>query len=217
MGQAKTKTLNDKEKRFVEEYLVDRNAARAAFDAGVSLAQERIGFYVYFLIDPRDGEIFYIGKGSGNRASHHVNEWKSGRTCNAPKVARIADIKADGCDVIEAIFRCGLSEQRAFQKERELILALADAGLTNIAQGVLTDEEVDRARAELLLSRLKSFERWNREMRPSVRDWVESQYGTTKAFYDLFVDRVKEFAGNPPPRYITAVLKSFKENQTGLS
>jgi hypothetical protein len=26
-------------------------------------------FYVYALIDPRDGEVFYVGKGCGSRAS----------------------------------------------------------------------------------------------------------------------------------------------------
>ena len=32
---------------------------------------EKIGFYVYRLLDPRNGETFYVGKGKGNRVFNH--------------------------------------------------------------------------------------------------------------------------------------------------
>lgn len=32
---------------------------------------EKLGFYVYRLIDPRNGETFYVGKGYGNRVFAH--------------------------------------------------------------------------------------------------------------------------------------------------
>ncbi len=33
---------------------------------------ERIGpFYVYLLVDPRNGEVFYVGKGTGARPLAH--------------------------------------------------------------------------------------------------------------------------------------------------
>ncbi len=37
---------------------------------------EDLKFYVYRLIDPRNGETFYVGKGVGNRVFHHMNSAK---------------------------------------------------------------------------------------------------------------------------------------------
>jgi hypothetical protein len=34
-------------------------------------AAEKIGLYVYRLIDPRNGHTFYVGKGKGNRVFQH--------------------------------------------------------------------------------------------------------------------------------------------------
>ncbi|AHI27618.1 hypothetical protein H845_3717 (plasmid) [Komagataeibacter xylinus E25] len=33
---------------------------------------EQIGYYVYRLVDPRNGETFYVGKGKGNRVFQHA-------------------------------------------------------------------------------------------------------------------------------------------------
>ena len=33
---------------------------------------ESLGNYVYRLIDPRNGETFYVGKGKGNRVFQHA-------------------------------------------------------------------------------------------------------------------------------------------------
>ena len=35
---------------------------------------EQLNYYVYRLIDPRDGKTFYVGKGKGNRVFAHVND-----------------------------------------------------------------------------------------------------------------------------------------------
>ena len=35
---------------------------------------EKIEYYVYRLIDPRNGQTFYVGKGKGNRVFAHVHD-----------------------------------------------------------------------------------------------------------------------------------------------
>jgi hypothetical protein len=42
---------------------------RDGFPAGVA---EQLKWYVYRLIDPRNGETFYVGKGQGNRIFAHA-------------------------------------------------------------------------------------------------------------------------------------------------
>ncbi|CDF99459.1 Putative uncharacterized protein [Avibacterium paragallinarum JF4211] len=32
---------------------------------------EKIGYYIYCLVDPRNQNIFYVGKGKGNRVFQH--------------------------------------------------------------------------------------------------------------------------------------------------
>lgn len=41
------------------------------FSKGVT---DKLGYYVYRLIDPRNGQTFYVGKGKGNRVFDHVND-----------------------------------------------------------------------------------------------------------------------------------------------
>ena len=42
---------------------------KEAFRLGVV---EQLQYYVYRLIDPRDGQTFYVGKGKNNRIFSHI-------------------------------------------------------------------------------------------------------------------------------------------------
>lgn len=119
-------------------------------------------FYVYVLIDPRDHEIFYVGKGSGNRHAAHLKEWKAGRVVNADKFARIGEIVQSGNEPISKIVMDGLQERRAFAEEAILIAKLGIANLTNMAMGGDPDHERRKmvVWAERMIPRIKCFKHW---------------------------------------------------------
>lgn len=101
---------------------------------------EELGYYVYSLVDPRDGKIFYIGKGQGNRVFQH-SEAALQENGESLKLVLIREIIASGRRVVHYILRHNLSEKEAFQIESVLIDLLTypkfniESVLTNIVSG----------------------------------------------------------------------------------
>lgn len=97
---------------------------------------EKIGNYVYRLIDPRNGETFYVGKGKGNRIFQHA-EGALKETDNEDRISiknqRILDIKNDGLQVIHVIHRHEIPDESIFEVEAAVIDAYP--GLSNIQGG----------------------------------------------------------------------------------
>ena len=96
------------------------------------------GFYVYALIDPRNNQVFYIGKGIGNRVfSHEIESGKSPKSEKA-KLKRIQEIEAAGFDVKRVIVNWSMTESEAFAAEAALINMLSFLSadmLTNAVAG----------------------------------------------------------------------------------
>ena len=80
---------------------------------------EKIGHYVYGLMDPLSKEYFYIGKGSGNRVFSHVRQ-KIRQKDIDPKFDIIERLKEFGGPEI-IILRHGLSEYQALLIESTII------------------------------------------------------------------------------------------------
>lgn len=95
---------------------------------------ERLRTYVYRLIDPRNGETFYVGKGLGNRVFAHMRA-EQGPEDNEidNKIKRIREIRLAGFEVAHVIHRHGMDDVAAFHVEAALIDAYP--GLTNVAGG----------------------------------------------------------------------------------
>lgn len=81
---------------------------------------EKLGFYVYGLIDPDTDKIFYIGKGTGNRVFMHVKDAIEGDESSL-KLNKIRDILSQNKIVNHIILRSGLKENEAFEIESTLI------------------------------------------------------------------------------------------------
>lgn len=101
---------------------------------------EHLKYYVYRLIDPRDGQTFYVGKGKGNRIFSHIYDEQVSKESDltSDKIQRIRDIKSSGLEVFHIIHRHALDEQTAFEVEGALIDAYL--GLSNIQNGAGNSE-----------------------------------------------------------------------------
>ncbi|MCZ4237535.1 hypothetical protein O4H25_11765 [Staphylococcus equorum] len=104
-------------------------------------------FYVYCLIDPRNGECFYVGKGKGNRVFKHKEDAQKHllyediykeENKNNLKFNKINEICSNDTNVLGYIISYGLTESEAFSAENVLInfLNLTNkTTLTNMING----------------------------------------------------------------------------------
>lgn len=109
---------------------------------------ENLNYYVYYLKDPRNGEVFYIGKGLGNRIFNHIacaDEF----VLESEKLDRIREIKSSNNLVQHFVVRHGLSEKESFEIEAALIDFIGISNLSNIQgghyssdYGIKTTEEI---------------------------------------------------------------------------
>ena len=107
---------------------------REHFPPGVA---KRLGWYVYRLIDPRNGETFYVGKGRGDRVFDHVRsalaETEDEDAADL-KLQRIKDIASAGLAVGHVVHRHNIEDEDvALQIEAALIDAYP--GTTNKVGG----------------------------------------------------------------------------------
>lgn len=95
---------------------------------------EKLHYYVYFLQDPRNDEVFYVGKGIGNRVFNHLN-CAIDTDDETEKLERIREIVKLGHEVKHFILRHGLTEEMAFEVEASLIDFIGMNNLSNLQGG----------------------------------------------------------------------------------
>lgn len=132
---------------------------------------DQLGCYVYRLIDPRDGQTFYVGRGQGNRVYDHIkgalkhsretfqddeNDASDFSDEVSDKIAQIKEIIGSGLKVIHIIQRYGLDEKEA--KEVEAALIDCFPGLTNIQSGYAAERGVSNAKTLQEILSAKPFD-----------------------------------------------------------
>jgi hypothetical protein len=142
-------------------------------------------YYVYGLVDPRTGAVFYVGKGSGRRMYQHEVDAKAGRISNGAKHARIIGILQSGERIQYHTFRANTTEDDALRLERQLITTLG--GLTNECSGQVTADE----RVMSWLSRVRPFCLWRR-----LRAWTP---GDMRMYWEVVAGLQKELS--PDAKY----------------
>lgn len=92
-------------------------------------------YYVYHLIDPRNGTVFYVGKGCGARIKHHERDASKFRFLNSEKEEVIHQIWDAGLTVGHVIKQRFDSEAHAYIFEKDEIERIGLENLTNLAKG----------------------------------------------------------------------------------
>ncbi len=181
---------------------------------------EQLQYYVYRLIDPRNGQTFYVGKGKGNRVFAHVSD--ALKTFNgesyedkeedevSAKIQQIRDIRNAGLEVIHVIQRYGLSEKEAFEVESALIDAYGE--LTNIQSGHASDRGVNNAE---VLQRELSFEEFDEPELKYIIIKINNRvlqernndvYETVRSAWKVNLERVRNY------KYCLAALDGVVKN-----
>lgn len=92
---------------------------------------EKLGYYVYLYVDPRDEKVFYIGKGKGERCLDHLLE-----DDDHPKVNRIREILDAGLEPKIEILAHGIAtSEEAYLVEAAAIDLIGLKELTNKVTG----------------------------------------------------------------------------------
>lgn len=95
-------------------------------------------YYVYHLIDPTTGQVFYVGKGKDGRAKDHQREAKRANPPYTAKQKKIRELLQKGHEPKIGkvmLFDC---EAEALRFEREEIERIGIDNLTNVLKGTKT-------------------------------------------------------------------------------
>lgn len=126
-----------------------------------------IGFYVYQLVDPRDGLPFYVGKGQGWRAWQHQRAVQTGKPGgNASKVAKIEEILRTGSEVEVQIVAVYDLELEALDHEYRLVDA--SPTLTNVMPGGIGRVETPEMALRRYRARKKKLQEKRRQEREAA-------------------------------------------------
>lgn len=169
-----------------------------------------IGYYVYRLVDPRNGQTFYVGKGKNNRVFAHAKCALKNYTDvdynpeedddESLKYRTIREIKDAGLEVIYIIERYHLSERDAFLIESVLIDTYSiKRELTNKIKGYESTESVNALTLETLFNISEYDDSPNNPQYViiKVKDyWLnqrENRYECTRSSWKVDINKIRKY------------------------
>lgn len=127
---------------------------------------DQSGYYVYLLISPLDGRVFYVGKGKQRRARCHWADFRNGKVPLGKKRDELLLIHHAGQEPRIDILQAELSESEAYEIEAAMITAIGYERLANVQPGT----ESPRVKAKRMLDNVKPFCDWVTEKKRSLSD-----------------------------------------------
>ena len=161
--------------------------------------------YVYGLIDPRTGAMFYVGKGTGYRLNQHEGEARRGKL--GAKNEKIREILSCGLRVECRVLEEFDTDAEAYVVEKALIAEHRDS-LTNLNSGGgggfgLGAYSYFKARAQKSLDRLRPFAEWRAWLGARWSDVDFRVLGTPEEFYARMRAELMKEASDPSPNVLT--------------
>jgi hypothetical protein len=91
-------------------------------------------YYTYIIIDPRNSQAFYVGKGKNRRMYDHWKHRNAKLCCNYQLRKTLKEIEHAGLRLVYAVPLCNVTEREALDKEIELVTKF---GRLDIGTGIL--------------------------------------------------------------------------------
>jgi hypothetical protein len=183
--------LTQAQENFARLYVELGNAAEAAKRAGIGLPVPTRSYYTYLLVDPRNSQIFYVGKGKGKRVFEHEKSVRNGDVDNPRKCDLILEILISGYRVGHIIFSAHKDEGEAYAVEKEMISILREQ-ITNISSGTTTENQRAYVQAKIHMQKLKTYEQWISSVPQRILDTASRLSGSPREHYDRHVAEMKK-------------------------
>ncbi len=171
---------------------------------------KELKYYVYRLIDPRNGNTFYVGQGKNNRVFAHAKgvldnyegeNYNDNEDDESSKIKIIREIKSSGLSVIYIIQKYGLTKEEALLVESVLIDVyglnqlsneihghesdLCPANALTIQRSLSKEEFQDlKTNPKFILIKIKSY--WLNQRNGDI-------YQTVRSAWKLNLNRVKDY------------------------
>jgi len=145
-------------------------------------------YYVYGLIDPRNNQVFYIGKGKDDRALSHFTEHALKREGNNKKTAKIRKLKELGYEPMIEFYAQNIEDENiAYQIEAALIKKYGRIGydpngiLTNICEDSRPPNHKGKTYEDIYGSSAEAQRKLRHELQLKAGGWFKGHKHTEES------------------------------------